>query len=1042
MQKRRLKLLSGFTVMAVTLSYFPLFGGMKVLAYKNQAYFNDLKIGLVTMTNQTISIKLNGDYMLNGTLIPSQSTLNLSVNGSGIALNGTIYPYISLTPNNSSNLITITSGSQTYSYPGNFVFNVSGGKILPIDSTSMESYLKGVVGFEMSDYFPMEALKSQAVASRTYALNNLGAKANLGYDFDDTINYQTYRGSVPSDTHIIQAVDLTKGQVVTYNDNLINAVFSASHGGYTEDVKNVWGSSSPYLISKPDIYNNQTVDNGSWSQGNKTFSNATIDATLKSKGYLASTDNFVSIDLNSITRYISGRVSSLTITYKDSTGTLKSKAITSDKCRTFLNLQSSMWYLSYDSTKGIYTFSGKGYGHGLGMSQIGASQRATLGQSYKDILGFYYNNSIVDSVIKYAKLASYTNNTTNNQIYLGQTVNYNATGQDGYGSYLFKFGVIKDGALLSETNYSSNSSFAFTPSNSGNYQVYVKIKDIYSDKDFDDTLSTALSVQAIPAVNIDSFTEDTTDAIVSQKTINFNASASGGSTLGYMYRYDISKDGAIVQSTDYSSSPAFTINPNVSGTYTATLYVKDTLSKADFDSKQSLNFTLYNVPSVQSINLSKIELLQGQSTTFTPMVTGGSQNYLYKYEIYRDETLVTTQDFSSDSNFSYSPATFGDYSVKLYVKDALSTNSYDSVASANFKTYASPILSSFILDNEQLISGNSANLSADVSGGSGNSSYSFAVYNNGSLVTNTPYNANNNFSFTPGTGGIYQIYVYAKDALEEALYSVMGSTSLTVFNPVKISRTTASGYMLDGSPITLTSTTSDGSSSGIKYRYEVYKNGVLVSSNLYSISPNFTFTPSTFGSYTVKTFVKDNLSSSSFDSEKDFSINVNKAPLSMNVPLNYGTTSNDVVSLQNALIYLGYNISSATGYYGTQTKAAISLIQSQNSLPTTGNVDAATLYTINSQLSNKAGNALLNFSTLPLNYGTTSNDVVSLQNALIYLGSNISSATGYYGTQTKAAVSLIQSQNSLSATGNVDAATLKVINNMLINKPQTKVLNF
>ncbi|AAK80460.1 stage II sporulation protein D [Clostridium acetobutylicum] len=1042
MQRKSLKFVSMFTTAALTFSYCSFLGGINALAYKNPAYFNDLKVGLTTMANQTMSLKLNGDYTLNGTLVPSQTILNLTVSGSGISLNGTVYQSIMMTPTASPNLITISSGTQVYSYPGSFTFQVSGGKILPIDSTSMESYLKGVVGFEMSDYFPMEALKSQAVASRTYALNNLGAKSALGYDFDDTISYQTYKGYVPSDTHVMQAIDSTKGQVITYNDQLINAVFSASHGGYTEDVKNVWGFALPYLISKPDVYNGQTVDNASWSQGNKSFSNASIDTTLKSKGYLLSTDSFVSIDLNSITRYPSGRVSSVSIIYKDSTGTTKSKAITSDKCRTFLNLQSSMWYLSYDSVNGIYTFTGKGYGHGLGMSQIGAYQRANLGQNYTGILNFYYNNSIVDNVIKYAKLSSYTNDSTNNQIYLGQTVNYSALGQDGYGNYLFKFGVIKNGAVLSETDYNSNNTFSFTPTSSGDYQVYVKIKDKYSDKTFDDTLSSSLNVQAIPAVSIGSFTEDTTDSIVSQKSINFNASASGGTGLGYLYKYEISKDGVVVQTTNYSTSPTFTVNPNISGVYTSTLYVKDTLSNAAYDSKKSLNFNIYSTPSISALNLSKIELLQGQSTDFAPSITGGSGNYLYKYEIYRNGNLTATQDFSASSNFSYSPNTFGDYSVKLYVKDALSTSDYDAVTSANFKTYAAPALSSFLLDSPQMISGSSANFSAQISGGSGNPSYKFAVYNNGSLVTDTLYSLNSAFSFSPSTAGIYQVYVYGKDRLETDAYSVMGSTSLTVFNPVKISNVTASGYMYDGKPITLTSNTTDGSTSGFNYRYEVYKNGALVSSSDYSISPNYTFTPITYGTYTIKAFVKDNLSINNLDAEKDFSINVNKAPLSAALPLNYGMTSGDVTNLQNALIYLGYSISSATGYYGTQTKSVVSSIQSQNSLPVTGNVDTATLYVINSMLATKAGVKLLNFSTLPLVYGTTSSDTVNLQNTLIYLGYSISSATGYYGTQTKSVVSSIQSQNSLPVTGNVDAATLKVINNMLINKPETKNLIF
>lgn len=963
MYRKKFKFISILTVGAYTLSYLTFFHVNKVSAYENQSYFNNLKIGLVSMANQSITIKLIGDYLLNSTPLPSGTTLTLTVYNNTILANGTSYQTINLTPKNASNLLTISSGTQSNSYTGCFTFQISSGKILPIDSTSVENYLKGVVGLEMSDYFPIEALKAQAVASRTYALKNIGAKAALGYDFDDTINYQAYHGYTPTDVHVMQAVDSTKGQVVTYNDILIDSVFSASHGGYTEDVKNVWGYAVPYLVSKPDVYNGNIIDNSPWSLGNKLFSNANIDSILKSKKYLASTDTFVKLDLNSITRYVSGRVSSTAVIYKDLLGTIKTKLITGDKCRTFLNLQSSMWNVTYNSTQGIYTFSGKGYGHGVGMSQIGASQRASLGQTYDKILGFYYDSSTLQNLIHYAKLASYTNDSTNNQVFLGETINYTASGQDGSGNYLYKFGVICNGQLLNETDYASNNKFTFNPSSVGQYQIYVKIKDMYSDNNYDDTITSTLNVQAIPAVNINSFNASTTNAIISQKTINLTTSVSGGTNLGYLYKYEISKNGTIIQTADYNSNSSFTFVPSDVGNYTATLYVKDVLSKADYDSKQTLAFNIYNSPSLTNFTVDKAQLLQGQGINISAQGQNGSGNYLYKYDILKDGAVIRTRDFSSDNNFSYSPDSSGNYSIKAYIKDAVSTSSYDDSNSAAFEVYAAPNLTSFSGDKTSIILGDIVNFNAQTAGGFANPLYRFMVYNNSNLLTDSLYGLSNTFSYTPQTAGTYQIYVYEKDNLETNPYSVMGSTSLNVFNPVVISSVNANGYMYEGKQAKLTSSITGGSTSGISYQYAVYKDGTLISSSNYNTSPSYSFTPSTYGTYSVKVFAKDGLTSKTFDNEKDFSITINKKPLAIAVlPLKYGTTSQDVINLQTALISLGYSISSATGYYGTQTRAAVTLLQSQNALTQTGNVDSATLEVINNMLINKAGIKSLTFN--------------------------------------------------------------------------------
>lgn len=359
-----------------------------VHAYTSNSYFNNPKIGLTSMSATSIKIALNGDYTLNGQPYSSGSVLNLGISGTSITLNGLSQSEINLIPNNQSNLLTITSGLAINKYMGSFLIKVYNAKILPINILDMENYLKGVVGYEMSDYFPLEALKAQAVAARNYALSKMGYERAKGYDFDDTINYQVYKGYNASYTNVITAVDATKGQVLLYNDKLVETLYSAWHGGVSENSENVWGNTAPYLRSVQDNY-----EQDPWPNGNRVLTSVEIQKILKTKGLLTATDTFIKLDLISITNFESGRVASINIVYKNAFELILTKSVALDSTRTFLSLPSNLYTVTYDPINDIYTFFGKGYGHGLGMSQIGAKNRAAAGQSYNEILQFYYQNT-------------------------------------------------------------------------------------------------------------------------------------------------------------------------------------------------------------------------------------------------------------------------------------------------------------------------------------------------------------------------------------------------------------------------------------------------------------------------------------------------------------------------------------------------------------------------------------------------------------------------------------------------------------------------
>ena len=113
--------------------------------------------------------------------------------------------------------------------------------------------LYGVIPAEMPASYSEGALKAQTLAARTYAMTKLSAHKSSGYELCDTTNCQVYKGYSGENAKTNQAVDDTEGEIICYNGTPIEAVFSASTGGYTENSENVWNSVVPYLRAVPEV---------------------------------------------------------------------------------------------------------------------------------------------------------------------------------------------------------------------------------------------------------------------------------------------------------------------------------------------------------------------------------------------------------------------------------------------------------------------------------------------------------------------------------------------------------------------------------------------------------------------------------------------------------------------------------------------------------------------------------------------------------------------------------------------------------------------
>ncbi|MFM7579513.1 MAG: SpoIID/LytB domain-containing protein, partial [Microcystaceae cyanobacterium] len=221
--------------------------------------------------------------------------------------------------------------------------------------------------------WPIEALKTQAVAARTFAIYKSTAESNRYYDLDTTTATQVYKGMENEYVSTVDAVNATQGQVMTYNGRVILAAFHASSGGHTENVEDVWSSPLPYLRAVVDFDQNAPV-----FQWSKTFSAGELSQLIGGVGRVRS---LVPEQTTPLGRIVSMRV----------VGSGGSKRLSGAKLRQALKLRSTLFTVA--DMGNSFVISGRGSGHGLGLSQWGAFGLAQQGKTYEQILPHYYQNA-------------------------------------------------------------------------------------------------------------------------------------------------------------------------------------------------------------------------------------------------------------------------------------------------------------------------------------------------------------------------------------------------------------------------------------------------------------------------------------------------------------------------------------------------------------------------------------------------------------------------------------------------------------------------
>jgi stage II sporulation protein D len=250
--------------------------------------------------------------------------------------------------------------------------------LLVVNELPLEEYLVGLINCEISSAWPIEAVKAQAVIARSYAVYQKAARKGALYQLESSVMDQVYDGCDVEDSRAARGVQETAGEVLSYGGRVIQAFYHSNCGGHTEAAKNVWGSDVPYLRGVPCQY----CRDANPIRWDLDLPLRKVEASLRGGGYKVSGLK----DIRIVSRNDSDRAQEI--------------AVIGAKGRFLLSGVAFRKALGYGVVKSTNfevrvvgddcLVSGVGSGHGVGLCQWGAKQRAADGFGYREILSYYY----------------------------------------------------------------------------------------------------------------------------------------------------------------------------------------------------------------------------------------------------------------------------------------------------------------------------------------------------------------------------------------------------------------------------------------------------------------------------------------------------------------------------------------------------------------------------------------------------------------------------------------------------------------------------
>ena len=348
---------------------------IKIENEDKKALYNQIRVKLSNPDKNDFDISFSDKFSINNEEITNKKKINVKYIDNKIYIDNDEFEKVDI-----SNKGIMTIGNNKY-YGDIYIKQVD-SKLQIVNFGDIEKYLLGVVPYEMPSSFPLEALKAQTVIARSYAQTNINRKKK-DFDLYDDTRSQVYAGIPKSRlSNVEKAIKETKGEVITYNGRVIDALFHSYSGGYTASAKEVYGNDIEYLKPIEDIYSKGVpMSVLTWTY-------------LIPKSQLEKEIGFIPFDYD-IEYTESNRVKYIILYNEDRS--LEKKYTGAEFRRKYSTSKIKSTAYNINIENGDIKVVGSGYGHGVGFSQWSSKTMAEDEKmSYKDIINFFYTGVKVE----------------------------------------------------------------------------------------------------------------------------------------------------------------------------------------------------------------------------------------------------------------------------------------------------------------------------------------------------------------------------------------------------------------------------------------------------------------------------------------------------------------------------------------------------------------------------------------------------------------------------------------------------------------------
>ena len=348
---------------------------IKIENEDKKALYNQIRVKLSNPDKNDFDIYFSDDFSINGKEITNKKKINVKYIDNKIYIDNDEFEKVDI-----SNKGIMTIGNNKY-YGDIYIKQVD-SKLQIVNFVDIEKYLLGVIPYEMPSSFPLEALKAQTVIARSYAQTNIN-RNKKDFDLYDDTRSQVYAGIPKSRlSNVEKAIKETKGEVITYNGRVIDALFHSYSGGYTASAKEVYGNDIEYLKPVEDKFSKGVpISVLTWTY-------------LIPKSQLEKEIGFIPFDYD-IEYTESNRVKYIILYNEDRS--LEKKYTGAEFRRKYSTSKIKSTAYNINIENGDIKVVGSGYGHGVGFSQWSSKTMAEDEKmSYKDIINFFYTGVKVE----------------------------------------------------------------------------------------------------------------------------------------------------------------------------------------------------------------------------------------------------------------------------------------------------------------------------------------------------------------------------------------------------------------------------------------------------------------------------------------------------------------------------------------------------------------------------------------------------------------------------------------------------------------------